>query len=537
MFTGISLFLLIVALVFIILATVTAPVTTTLNLAAADNIIYGIFGYCDGSICQKVAYPVKFGDIKTSTTDWAMSRDIRNTLSSGFIVAPIAAGLTFLTVILTAATLFVENSIIKILSLVFGVISFLAAAVICVFVVLVFHPHVAWAGWLLVAAAGLLLVAVPCLILSVGVADSNDDQDSVATEEKHLANYTKITESSFSSEPKHHYFGTTVAPKGSSTDDMSDIVRDYTYRGTVKPEFTSADNALGSYVSKPNGRGANESLGTSKSSVYQDSLVNFSQIPSKPISANQSVAPNFQSSSAVPGNIKPIVPYPPSERGSVLNAANYGVFDHHPSVEGHKPFTELDDDDENDRNSMLPGQRELDSDDDSDFTSVSQRPPNVMYNAQHPQQQQQQPFRGQPGQYQPQQQQPHPQQQQPYQQQYPNVSQYQPSFQQGQPPSPQNAFYGNGASLATQQQSQQRPPQQFNQQYSYGPGAGSRSSPRGPTISDSVLNTNPDFAVGPASRRRPGRPQQGQPQGGAFPNRPARRAGPSYGTRDPYSAF
>lgn len=535
MFTGISLFLLLVALVFIILATVTAPVAKTLSLAAADNIVYGIFGFCDGSVCPKAGYPIKFGNIKTSA-DWAMSSDLRNTLASGFIVAPIAAGLTFLTLILTAANLFMENTVVKTLSLIFGVISFLAAAVICIFVVLVFHPHVAWAGWLLVAAAGLLLVGVPCLILSVGVNESSD-LDSVATEEKHLANYTKITESSFSSEPKHHYFGTSVAPKGSSTDDMSEIVRDYTYRGTVKPEFTTTDNALGSFVSKPNARGANESLGTSKSSVYQDSLVNFSQIPSKPIASNQSVAPNFQSSSAVPGNIKPRVPYPSSERGSVLNAASYGVFDHHPSVEGHKPFTELDDDDDNDRNSMLPGQRELDSDDDSDFTSVSQRPPNVMYNAQHPQQQQQQqPFRGQPGQFHPQQQQPHPQQQQPYQQQYPNVSQYQPSFQQAQPPSPQNAYYGNGAPPAGLQQSQQRPPQQYGQQYSYGSGSGSRGSPRGPTISDSVLNTNPDFAVGPASRRKPGRPQQGQPQGGAFPNRPARR-GPTYGTRDPYSAF
>lgn len=504
-FTAVSATLLVVAMVFLILATVTSPVATALKLGETSSYTYGLFGYCKGTSCLLALYPVGFGDVDDASS-WLLGSSLRNTLAKTFIVVPIAAGLTLFALVSTTASIFLDTSTLKIFSLVFAVVSFVATTLVAVMVVLVFHPHVAWGGWLVVAAAACCLLAVPLLFLSIGVHNA-DDADSEAASESgqklgaygELEKDTSYTGGTFAGgNSKYQFYG----PTSNTTDDVSSVSKDYSYRGAKPTGYSAQKNAsqtslldskpkLTNDLTRPNTNPTNLS-GGSNSSYYEDAAVNINNGPSTPVSSKQKMAPNFVPNVAVPSGAGRL-PYPQSERGSMgYNAGSYGVFEHHPDVEGHQPFTELGDNDLPERTSM----RELDSDDDSDFTSVSQRPPNVLYqNAAQGQQQFRQP-------------------QLQYQQQYPNVSQFQPPFQQQQQ-QPQPGFYNapNAAAGSPGMQNfQQAPPTSFLPQYQlqyqpqYQPQqaapAAARPANRGPTISDNVLNNNPDFAIGFAGRRK-----------------------------------
>ncbi|KAM9908412.1 hypothetical protein OXX69_006047, partial [Metschnikowia pulcherrima] len=125
--TSFSTLLLVVALVFLVLATISTPVAKGLHLAASSSYTYGILGYCDGSDCSSATYPISFGDIQ-SDADWFLGTSIRNTLGKTFIVAPIAAGLAFLAALFTFLSLFLRASALKILSLIFAVLAFVSSA-------------------------------------------------------------------------------------------------------------------------------------------------------------------------------------------------------------------------------------------------------------------------------------------------------------------------------------------------------------------------------------------------------------------------
>lgn len=497
-FTAFSLVLLTVSMVFLILGMVSLPVTTSLKLAATGNYTYGIFGYCNGTSCSAALYPVSFGDIDKHS-GWFLAESTRNTLAKTFIAAPIAAGLSFLAVIFTLVSLCTENSVIKIFSLLFGVISFAGTALVAVMVVLVFYPNTAWTGWLYVAAAGVSLLAIPCLLLSVKIKGGNVESD--VESEKNFDSYGK---NSFSSNPllaaNESRFQFNGPPANNyPADDVSSFSKDYSFRGGTGTTFSTTNkndsNAslfeakphVANDITQPNNVPSNSNR--DNASLYEDA-VNLNQGPSTPISSKQKMAPNFIPNVAIPSNdsgYKPVssLPYPKSERSSVnytrngYNKATLGVFDHHPNVEGHQPFMELGNDVA--EPSLPTGQ--IVSDGDSDFTSVSQRPPNEMYQS-------------------PQQQKPPQLYQQLYQQLYPNVSNYQPQFQQGPPMS--SSFYGSEGAYNPQYQNsgyQQQPMQSSGyQQQNYG--QGSPRVQKGPTVSDSVLNNNPDFSIGGGQQRR-----------------------------------
>lgn len=511
-FTAVSALLLLVALVFLVLATVSTPVATTFQLAKTALYTYGIFGYCKGSSCLSALYPVSVGDVDTSTS-WLLSSTTRNTLAKAFIVAPIAAGLTLFALIPTVVSIFLDTSTLKIFSLAFAVVSFIATTIVAIFVVIVFSPNVAWTGWLLVAAAACCLVALGTLFLSIGVRKSDDTEsdDDVSESGQKLGAYGQLDNDTAvgtfaggaATQPKYQFYG--PGNNYTTTDDTSSLSKDYSYRGTVKPggytinKNPSQSSLLDSQpktvndITRPNTNRTNASGGSS-GSYYEDAAVNINNGPSTPVSSKQKMAPNYvpnvavAASAAQPSNL----PYPKSERGSTAyNPANYGVFDHHPDVEGHQPFTELGDNDLPERSSM----RELDSDEDSDFTSVSQRPPNVLYQNQgysqgYRQQPQQVPAPPPHG----------------YQQLYPNVSQYQPQFQQQAQTPPQGSYYGAPSPTnAPPSGYQAAPPQNaYRPQYQQQPSSqyASRPANRGPTISDSILNNNPDFAIGYSGRKK-----------------------------------
>lgn len=542
-FSIIAALLLLIALVFLILANVSSPVSDALKVASHNEYNYGIFGYCRRGTCPGGTYPVNFGHIDISA-DWLFGADTRNTLSKAFIVGPIAAGLVFLALVFTVVLIFFDTSLVVILAIVLTVIAFLALAVIAIMIVLVFHPYVAWTGWILIAAAALVLIAIPLLILSIRVHPKHDEDDEDETESKsNFVAYNKIDSSGTLGFAGPAIGGVRPQPAytfnnlktDTTNDDESSFMKDLSYRGTTRGYTAKDDSLVSLYDSQP--RTANDvtkpgltNFPNGSGSYYEDASVNINNGPSTPVSAKQKMAPTFVPNVAVKSDENGRtndggLPYPASERGSVAlnNSQKYGVFDHHPNVEGHQPFTELGDE--------LPEHQDLDNDDGSDFTSISQRQPNVAYNQAGPgavatgnvTAAQAGPNAG----YRPVAHQAyHPQQiQQP--QQYPNVSQYQPHYQQNyqqgfQPPSQQLSFYGSEA--------QQSRGAAYQGHYGSGGGGYAQARPSKPTVSDNVLSNNPNFAVGGMAKRkqygnpafnrhgapaqhRPGRPTRDGPYG------------------------
>lgn len=501
-FAIISSLLLLVSLVFLILGDVSSPVTTALKLASHGDFTYGIFGYCNGSSCSKSLYPVAFGDVDKGAR-WLFANSTRDTLAKTFIVAPIATGLVGIALIFTLILICYDTTPVVILALIFGVIGFVATALIAVMVVLVFHPFVAWTGWLQVAAAGVALIAVPCLILSIRVHPKKGDDDT--SENASLTSFAAYDK--FDTENKTGFSGPPIGgvrppPSFPNTlhDDESSTIKDNGFKESQRSGTNFTDGSQSSlYDLRP--RFANDMTmphnELNKMTTANDSFVNINNGPSTPVSAKQKMAPSFVPNVAVPfqaGKDASNPPYPPSERrSSAIDSQKYGVFDHHPSVEGHQPFTELDDE------NVSPENAQNVSDDDSDFTSISQRTPNAGFAATLAPPSSFQP-RPQPQQY--------PQQHSHHQQAPNQFQQQQQQYQQYQSYYPQQ-YQQNYTRLQQPHQPQQ--PQEYGRApagygaYNQSPQFGHGYPPHRPnktTISDNILNNNPEFSIGTGAKRK-----------------------------------
>lgn len=545
---------LLVALVFLVLATVSVPVASVFKLGLTDEFQYGLFGYCDSTLlnCTKATYPVKFSAAGDSAS-WLFGALTRDMLARAFVVCPIAAGFTLITLLCSVVSICFDTSALKTIALIFNVFTFLASAVACVMIVLVFLPHVGWLGWLTVAAAFLTLVSFPLLFFSVGVHGRNDDDedDDEHDVEQIRGNGFYVGEKSDDygrsdlNNKNTNFTNSTFSPVARTYDNATSDYGESKQSGYVVKLSSSVDSLL---ESKPNIASdvtkANSSISKPSSNNPSNfyTPVNLNNGPSTPVSAHRQMAPNYMPSPVYTGNTKNPAPYPQSDRGLVLyNHQQYGVFDHHPNVEGHQPFTELGDNDLPERISVNEDQdRVLESDEESHFTSVSQRPPNETYNSNYINQNQQQGYyQGSAANYQPSALQLNMVSKRPVNSSNPGSMNKIPTSN-GAPPQLQNAT----SYSSFQQQFQQQPPfqpqfqpqQQFVpqgppslQNFSQGPPPGAYGGParpanNRPTVSENALNSNPDFAIGFGNKRKtgarampPASRMAGGPRNGQFP--------------------
>lgn len=475
-FNSVSFILMLVTVVFLVLSCITSPVTS-FSLGSTSSYKYGIFGYCQNSgSCSSAGYPYQLSNLDRSAK-WFLARSTRDTLAKVFILCPIAAGLSFICLVFILLSHFLSTGMI-ILTLILNILSFIATAIICVMVIITFHPYVDWAGWILVGAAAASLISVALMIATLfhRRPDASDDDDGDEVDLTKFDNNFN-TAGGISLTNPH--------------DETSSLSKDYQFKVQRPPQ----QNVMGSSVSsssvyespqsahdftmqnKQSSASLNGNQG--KKPYYDDAAVNLVNGPNTPIQTRQQMAPNVVPTTATPTmNDAPMstIPQLPYPNNSPLNKPAYNptdlsVFEHHPVVEGHKPFTELPDDGVNQH--QFHRSDELDSDVDSDFTSVSQRAINPKYN-------------------------PH-QTEQSYGQ-YPQLQHYQPQFQQNQtsmpPPNAQQQYYS--------------PQPQF---YPQGQAPGARPAPvqKRPTVSDNVLSNNPDFSLGLGGAKRKG----------GYQNRPA----------------
>lgn len=473
-FQLLALVLCLVAFVFMLLALILGPVAPTLKLAEAGSTVFGIFGYVTGNTKTK-GYPIAILKADTGVSDWLFSSLRRDTVAKAFVVAPIACGLAFLAII--AYGFGHVTRVGRIVGFVLNLLAFAACVATCVTVVLAFYPHVGVIGWLTVAAAGCALIALVMGGVSLCFGGRDDEYD-----ENDLELYTAgYTSQKFDDKFANVQTNTISLPHTNDTQGYDFAAKPFNHQQPTK----TVTNDLGSV-------GSNRHMQAPPDLVV--GLVALHPVVPK-------LAPRVTPAmAAATGNIndpygnptqfshnqavargEPQAPYP---TGAPLLTYDALVFEHHPNVEGHQPFTEMDDYDVGEdvvRNYHL--------DLDLDFTSVSQREPNPYYNGNPPPP--------------------------PPHQQYPNVQQFAPNYNQQFMQLQSQPYHGNVAPRG------------------YAPQASPPA--RGPTTSEQVLNQNPDFNFVGATRQKRAQAPGFVPvaarykQGGG---RPAANQGPRSG---PYS--
>lgn len=492
----ISVFFVLIAFTFLLLATISTPIVSIFKLADTSDVSFGVFGYCvkDAS-CVGATYPYVPSNIELDTSDWFFLSLKRDVLAKLLIVAPILLGLSFFTIIMTFAAHF-NPSLLLWVAFVFSLLSFFGAGLVSISSILMFHPHVLWLGWLLIAAAILLLFSTITLLvaaLSYTNTDDDDDRDSEFNKllfnlEPKPAMYTfgnsldkvppgflsyKELDSSSSFErgpnlqpPQHgsrmnnelHLEQHSAASQGQyasahSTQPLSPL------HAPTGFQFSQARVSDESSLNNPRTNYRTYSDTSRSHNAYAEPQLHDS--PTIPHQIRQEMAPSVAPRAATPsGPSKAAYSAPYPVAGGAAARFSPAVFEHHPLVEGHRPFAE---DFVEDDQAFKGDIHNQDSDVELDFTSVSQRPPN-------------------------------PQSFEPARRPQPPPHNYAP------PPSSGYQQYGLGMPAASPYGS----PNPGNNAYAPAPAGPTVYAPqqRQPTISEAVLSSNPDFGVaGPPKRR------------------------------------
>lgn len=156
--------LFLVAFVLLLLATLSTPIIKAIPLASFGGIDFGVFGYCQGSTCSgiRVGYSTESLFDSTDENDFSLPSSARHSLSSILIVHPIAALLTLICFALAVAAHFQRpaHSPRYLLALLILTFPTLLVALLAFLVdILLFVPHMAWGGWIVLAATILIIAS------------------------------------------------------------------------------------------------------------------------------------------------------------------------------------------------------------------------------------------------------------------------------------------------------------------------------------------------------------------------------------------
>ncbi|KAB2580358.1 hypothetical protein BFW01_g3384 [Lasiodiplodia theobromae] len=152
------------AFALLLLSTISTPIIKAIPLAEFDGVTYGVFGYCEGDSCSSmgIGYTTDDGRFSDSNADFDLPSGARHTLSAILIVHPVAAFLALVCFALAFAAHFHAPShspryLMILLVLIFPtlLVSLLAFLVD----ILLFVPHVAWGGWIVLAATVVIAVS------------------------------------------------------------------------------------------------------------------------------------------------------------------------------------------------------------------------------------------------------------------------------------------------------------------------------------------------------------------------------------------
>ncbi|SCU98070.1 LAFA_0G15434g1_1 [Lachancea sp. 'fantastica'] len=164
------------ALAFLIICCVTAPVFKQIGIAKTSDVVFGTFGYCEKGVCSSAAANYHPETIDTSET-WKMSTSVRRKLGRILIIMPVAAGLTFFAMVGTIVSQIGSLSasgVCLVFNVLLNVIAFAASALMCIVTFLLFFPSITWCAWLLIPAAAINLLCVPLAFVAHSLGSADD---------------------------------------------------------------------------------------------------------------------------------------------------------------------------------------------------------------------------------------------------------------------------------------------------------------------------------------------------------------------------
>ncbi|PYI02298.1 pali-domain-containing protein [Aspergillus sclerotiicarbonarius CBS 121057] len=152
--------LLLIAFALLLISVISTPIVKSIALARHDNIDYGVFGYCKGDVCTSIHVGYADDDITSEDGTFSIAPSTRRSLSAILIVHPVAAFLTLICLCLAAAAHFhaPSHSPRYLLALLILLLPTLLVSLLAFLVdILLFVPHMAWAGWIVLVATILLV--------------------------------------------------------------------------------------------------------------------------------------------------------------------------------------------------------------------------------------------------------------------------------------------------------------------------------------------------------------------------------------------
>ncbi|KAF2839178.1 pali-domain-containing protein [Patellaria atrata CBS 101060] len=148
------------AFVLLLLSTLSTPIIKAIPLATVEGVNFGVLGYCRGDDCSGISVGYST-DRLSQNGDFSLPSSTRNSLSSILIVHPVATLLTLICFGLAVAAHFhaPAHSPKYLLALLILTFPTLLVTLLAFLVdLLLFVPHVAWGGWVVLAAT-IIIVA------------------------------------------------------------------------------------------------------------------------------------------------------------------------------------------------------------------------------------------------------------------------------------------------------------------------------------------------------------------------------------------
>lgn len=151
------------------MSVLSAPIIESINIASFGEVKFGVFGWCSKSAgCSGITFGYNMDEIlmNEGTSDFKLTRNARNSLTNLLIVHPIAAFMTFILFLLSVLSHLNKPAhspkyllVLVILCLPTFVVTLMALLVD----ILIFLPHVQWAGWSV--AASTILIAISGVVM------------------------------------------------------------------------------------------------------------------------------------------------------------------------------------------------------------------------------------------------------------------------------------------------------------------------------------------------------------------------------------
>ncbi|PYH93451.1 pali-domain-containing protein [Aspergillus ellipticus CBS 707.79] len=152
--------LLLAAFALLLISVISTPIVKGIPLATYENVDYGVFGYCKGDVCTSINVGYANDGITSEGNEFNLPASTRRSLSAILIVHPVAAFLTLICLCLAAAAHFhgPSHSPRFLLALLILLLPTLLVSLLAFLVdILLFVPHMAWAGWIVLVATILLV--------------------------------------------------------------------------------------------------------------------------------------------------------------------------------------------------------------------------------------------------------------------------------------------------------------------------------------------------------------------------------------------